>query len=96
MLALVILYFIWFYRERPRFGSSLAAVLGSVLLGGFFVATATSARYGGLPVDPATAALMPNKDTMFGLPLNGVVFGVAWLLLLVGTMVAKGEARASG
>jgi hypothetical protein len=42
LLALLALHFIWFYRDSPRFGVAMGAVLGSALLGGFFVASATS------------------------------------------------------
>jgi hypothetical protein len=94
LLALVTSYFIWFYRDRPRFGISLSAVLGSVLLGGFFIAAATSSQYGGVLIDPATAPMMPNQDRMLGMPLNSFVFGIAWLMLLVGTVVARGATPA--
>src|SRR5271169_3591711 len=70
LLAIVALYFIWFYRERPRFGVAIAGVLVSVLLGGFFIASATASLYGGILVDPATAPVMPNHDVMMGIPLN--------------------------
>ena len=92
LLTLVVLYFIWLYRDRPRFGISLGAVLGSVLLGGFFVASATSSLYGGILVDPVTAPMMPNQDMMLGIPLNSLAFGLAWIFLLLGTAVAKGAA----
>ena len=88
LLALVALYFIWFYRMRPRFGITLGAVLGSVLLGGFFIAASTASLYGGILVDPLTAPMMPNQDLLMGLPANAVVFGVAWLLLLIGRFTA--------
>jgi hypothetical protein len=89
MLALVALYFIWFYRGRPRFGIAIASVLMSILLGGFFIATATASLYGGVLVDPITAPMMPNNDLLLGIPLNGVVFGFAFLLLLVGFALAR-------
>lgn len=89
MFTAVNLYFVWWYRERPRFGLTLAGVLGSVLLGGFFIASATASLYGGVLVDPVTAPMMPNGDMAFGLPLNSVVFGVAWGLLLGGTALAR-------
>jgi len=88
LLALVALYFIWFYPDRPRFGISMGVTLGSVLLGGFFIASATSSLYGGILVDPVTAPMMPNHDMALGMPLNSVVFGIAWLFLLVGTFLA--------
>lgn len=89
LLALVALYFIWLYRARPRFGISFGAVLGSVLLGGFFIAATTASVYGGILVDPLTAPMMPNQDLLMGLPANGVVFGFAWLVLLVGAFIAR-------
>jgi hypothetical protein len=89
MLALVALYFIWFYRDRPRFGIAVAGVLMSILLGGFFIATATASLYGGVLVDPITAPMMPNNDLLLGIPLNGVVFGIAFLLLLVGIALTR-------
>lgn len=89
LVALLALYFIWLYRDRPRFGISMGAWLGSALLGGFFIAAATASSYGGILVDPATAPMMPNQDLLMGLPANGVVFGVAWLLLIAGTVVAR-------
>lgn len=89
MFAAVSLYFVWGYRERPRFGLTLAGALGSVLLGGFFIASATASLYGGVLVDPVTAPMMPNGDMAFGLPLNSVAFGLAWLLLLSGTALAR-------
>jgi hypothetical protein len=88
MLVLVALYFIWFYRDRPRFGIALAATLASVLLGGFFIASASVSLYGGILVDPLTAPMMPNNDMLLGLPANSVVFGFASLFLLVGTVLA--------
>ena len=96
LLALVALYFIWFYRGRPRFGIAMGAVLGSVLLGGFFVASATSSLYGGVLVDPVTAPMMPNHDLMWGMPLNSFVFGLAWILLLSGAALTTGATRTSG
>ena len=93
LLALVALSFIWFYRDRPQFGIAMGALLGSVLLGGFFVASATSSLYGGVLVDPATAHMMPNQDLAWGLPLNSVVFGLAWLFLLSGAALTTGATR---
>jgi hypothetical protein len=90
LLALVALYFIWCYRERPQLGIALAGVLIGVLLGGFFIASATASLYGGILVDPVTAPMMPNQDLMMGIPLNSVVFGLAFLLLLTGFALAKG------
>jgi hypothetical protein len=95
LLALLALYFIWFYRDRPRFGISMGAVLGSALLGGFFIASATSSLYGGILIDPVTAPMMPNQDVMLGIPLNSFSFGLAWLLLLFGAAVARSEGRAN-
>ena len=95
LLALVTLYFIWFNRERPRFGIAMGAVLGSVLLGGFFVASATSSLYGGILVDPVTAPIMPNQDLIWGMPLNGFVFGLAWLFLLSGAALTTGSTPTS-
>lgn len=95
LLTLVNLYFVWLYRERPRFGLTLAGVLGSALVGGFFIASATASGYGGVLVDPLTAPMMPNGDMAWGLPLNSVVFGVAWSLLLGGTVVARHATPAS-
>ena len=69
--------------------------LGSVLLGGFFVASATSSLYGGILVDPVTAPMMPNQDVMMGIPLNSLVFGLAWLFLLCGAVIARGASRTS-
>ena len=90
LLALVALYFIWFYRDKPRFGIALAGVLIGVLLGGFFIASATASLYGGILVDPVTAPMMPNQDLMLGIPLNSVVFALAFFLLLLGFAVADG------
>jgi hypothetical protein len=95
LLGLIALYFIWFYRERPRFGIAMGAVLGSVLLGGFFAASATASFYGGVLVDPLTAHLMPNQDRMWGMPLNGFVFGLAWIFLLSGAALTAGGSRSS-
>ena len=95
LLALVALYFIWLYRDRPRFGIAMGAVLGSVLLGGFFAASATSSLYGGILVDPVTAPMMPNQDLIWGMPLNGFVFGLAWLSLLSGAALTTGATRTS-
>jgi len=93
LLALVALFFIWLYRERPRFGIAMGAVLGSALLGGFFIASATASLYAGVLVDPLTAPMMPNHDVVLGLPLNSVVFGWAWLFLLYGALVAGNATR---
>jgi hypothetical protein len=94
-LALVALYFIWFRRGERRFAVTLAAVLVSCLLGGFFIAAATESRYGGVLVDPVTAPMMPNQDMMLGIPLNMFAFAIAWLLLLIGMGLARGASRSS-
>ena len=73
----------------------MGAVLGSVLLGGFFAASATASFYGGVLVDPLTAPLMPNQDRMWGMPLNGFVFGLAWIFLLSGAALTTGGSRSS-
>jgi hypothetical protein len=96
LLALVALYFIWFHRGQPRFGVAIAGVLVSVLLGGFFIASATASLYGGILVDPVTAPLMPNHDVMMGIPLNSLVFGMAFLLPLVGVFVAGDATKKRG
>ncbi len=93
LLALVALYFIWSNRDRPRSGVGMGALLGSVLLGGFFIASATSGLYGGVLIDPATAPMMPNHDLMLGIPLNSFVFGLAWASLLSGAALASGATR---
>jgi hypothetical protein len=95
LLGLVALYFIWLYREKPRFGIAMGAVLGSVLLGGFFAASATASLYGGVLVDPVTAPMMPNQDRIWGMPLNGFVFGLAWVFLLSGAALTTGGTRTS-
>ncbi len=93
LLSLVALYFIWFYRDRPRFAIAMGAVLGSVLLGGFFVASATSSLYGGILVDPVTAPMMPNQDLIWDMPLNSFVFRLAWVFLLSGAALTTGATR---
>ena len=57
---------------------------------GFFIASATASLYGGILVDPVTAPMMPNQDVVLGMPLNSVVFGLAWLFLLSGYFAAMG------
>ena len=73
----------------------MGAVLGRVLLGSFLVASATAPFYGGVLVDPVTAPMMPNQDLIWGMPLNGFVFGFAWLFLLSGAALTTGGTRAS-
>jgi hypothetical protein len=89
LLALICRYLIWFYRHRPRRGINMGSVLGSVLLGGLFIASATSSLYGGVLADPVTAPMTPNQDLMPGMPLNRFAFGLAWLPLLVGSVIAR-------
>jgi hypothetical protein len=93
LLALVALYFIWLYRSSPRLGIALAAVLGSVQLGGFFIAAATASLYGG-KLDPVMAAAVPALEIALGMPMNVIGFGAAWLCLWVGTVLALGVKRA--
>jgi len=94
MVSLVALYFIWFYQDSRAFGIALASVLMSCVLGGFFVAAATASLYGGILVDPVTAPMMPNQDMAMGIPLNLFAFGLAFILVMIGTALARGAARA--
>lgn len=93
MLGLMALYLTWFYRNNRALGIAMASVLMSCVLGGFFVATVTAPFYGGILIDPATAHMMPNQDMAMGIPLNLFVFGVAFILLMIGTVIARRATR---
>jgi hypothetical protein len=93
MLGLVALYFTWFYRNNRALGIAMASVLMSCVLGGFFVAVVTAPLYGGILIDPATVHMMPNHDMAMGIPLNVFVFGLAFILLMIGTVIARRATR---
>ena len=93
MLGLMALYLIWFYHRDRVLGITMASMIMSCLLGGFFVADVTAPLYGGILIDPATAHMMPNQDMAMGIPLNVFVFGLAFLLLMIGTVIARGATR---
>ncbi len=93
LIALVALYLIWFYQNNRALGITLASVLMSCVLGGFFVAAVTAPLYGGTLIDPSTAHMMPNQDMALGIPANVFVFGLAFILLMIGTVIARGATR---
>lgn len=93
MVGLMALYLIWFYRNNRALGIAMASLLMSCVLGGFFVAAATAPLYGGILIDPATAHMMPNQDMAMGIPLNVFVFGLAFILLMIGTVLARRATR---
>ena len=95
LLAVVTFHFIWLYRKRPRFGITLAGVLISVLFAGYFLASATTSLYGGILIDPDTAPIMPNQGVVMGMPANSFLFGLGWLLLLFGVVIARSATPAS-
>lgn len=93
LLGLMALYLIWFYRNDRVLGITMASVLMSCVLGGFFIADLTAPLYGGILIDPATAHMMPNNDMALGIPLNVFVFGLAFVLLVIGSVIARKTAR---
>ena len=89
LLGFMALYLIWFYHRDRLLGITMASMLMSCLLGGFFIADVTSPLYGGILIDPSTAHMMPNQDMVMGIPLNVFVFGLAFILLMIGTVMAR-------
>ena len=89
MIALMALYFLWIARQQAR-SLGMAATLLAVLLGGFFVAVATMGRYGGAMTDSAVAAVLANEGRFLGMPMNSVIFGAAFMLVLIGYGIARG------
>jgi hypothetical protein len=94
LLALFSLYLIWIRRDDRRGALGTAGVILACLFGGFFVATATVAQYGGgVLVDSASDAGLPLADMVLGVPTNVLVFAVATTLLVIGLVLARGAAR---
>ncbi len=90
LVGLVALYLIWFYQNNRALGVTLASVLTSCVLGGFFLATATATFYGGSLGDPDSATSIAYHDMTLGIPPNLLIFGLAFMLLLIGKMLARG------
>jgi hypothetical protein len=94
LLSLVALYLIWFQRDNRRYAITMAGVLLGAILGGFFASVATVSMYGGgILVDSAAAAGLPDASASGGIPANVRIFAIALIALVIGVVLARREAR---
>jgi hypothetical protein len=82
-VALVALYWLWFYKANRALGLNLAGILGLCVYGGFWVSALTSSLYGGSLSDKG------GVPPMMGMDANVLVFGIAAGFLVVGWAVAR-------
>lgn len=82
-LGVAALAFLWSNRIDNNLGVCVAMVIGSVVLGGFFVSAAASRAYGGV----LNARLGLGAARIAGIDGNVVNFGISALLLIVGRLL---------
>lgn len=72
-IAAFIVYLVWSRSENERERLKMAAILGALILAGFFVATFTQQYYGGALSDPE------HEKLIFGINANMASFSLAAL-----------------
>ena len=81
-IGLLCLCLLWMSGDRASSRIGLAGILGTCVLGGFFVSAATMPFYGGSLTDPGGVVPVNGVDG------NLVAFGLAFVLLVLGWMLA--------
>ena len=76
-LAAYVIYLVWSPARNKRGQLKIASILGAIILGGFFITTATRGLFGGELADPAHQILILGMDG------NLFSFGIAAVLQII-------------